>query len=212
MKKVCSCLQEFNKRHKRWKWETPKIVNNSTLKKLWKQRVFTRFSRFLGLCLFTSASARFHLPFFATLQKPRVFARFWNLGANLERAFRLPNLIFGASRANVRVQTAFGSFCAAFALQKLIENLAFSRVFYVSVPSQTQCVLHRFFQACCENHAFSRVFQTLRVRFRACFFVLGVRFLVCFFVVFICLLFKKWYPKLILGISRAMQAPKNLIV
>ena len=129
-----------------------------------KPRVFTRFSRFFDRAadplFFTFASARFSSHFLKRCENHAFSRVFRDSAANLVRAYKLPNLIFGVSRTNVRVQMTFGSFRGVSTPQKLIENNAFSRVFCVSVPSKAQRVLFCCFRKCCENRVFSHIFQT----------------------------------------------------
>ena len=167
-----------------------------------KPRVFTRFSRLSGRAV---AASFFILVFirFSLLSSKccenHAFSRvFRDSAANLVCVFKLPNLIFGESRANVRIQMPFGRFRGAFVPHKLIENNAFSRVFCVSVPSKPQRVLPCVFRKCCENHAFSHVFQTV-----------GGTVLCLLFRCFRLLAFQKRHPKLILSISRAMRGSKK---
>ena len=145
-----------------------------------KPRVFTRFSRLSGRAVadsfFILVLIRFSLLSSKCCENHAFSRVFRDSAANLVCVFNLPNLIFGESRANVRIRMPFGRFRGAFVPHKLIENSAFSRVFCVSVPSKAQRVLPCFFRKCCENHAFFRP--------------RGVRFRACFFVVFACSLFK----------------------
>ena len=169
-----------------------------------KPRVFTRFSRFsdrvVAASFFILVLIRFS-SLFSKCCENHAFSRvFRDSVANLVCVFKLPNLKFGVSRANVRVQMTFGSFRGTSAPQKLIKNNAFSRVFCVSVPSKPQRVLPCVFRKCCENHAFSHVFQTV-----------GGTVLCLLFRCFCSLAFQKRHPKLILGISRAMRGPKKMI-
>ena len=87
------------------------FLHARSLNKCSKPRVFARFSRFLGLAtdlwFFASVLTRFY-SLFAKHGKNHAFPRlFLNVDANLVGVSGLPSLIFGFSRANLQVQTAF---------------------------------------------------------------------------------------------------------
>ena len=117
----------------------------SLFKNLFKTTRFHTFFAFLrprhGPLVFRIRCSSLLFAFCKTLQKPRVFSRFLNLDSNPARAFWHPNLIFGRFPSQRAGPNGFGSFCGASAPQKLIENIAFSRVFCVSVPSNMHCAL-----------------------------------------------------------------------
>ena len=87
-------------------------------------------------------------------------------------------------------------------VSKLIENHAFSCVFLRFCVIQRALRSSLFFQTWYENRAFSRIFGAAGVITVPCLL----------FRRFGLLALQKRHPKLILGISRAMHGPKNLIL
>ena len=99
------------------------FLHARSLNKCSKPCVFARFSRFLGLAtdlwFFASVLTRFY-SLFAKHCKNNAFSRlFLNVDANLVGVSGLPSLIFVFSRANLWVQTAFGSLRGAAVSQNL---------------------------------------------------------------------------------------------
>ena len=109
--------------------------------------------------------------------------------------------IFGFSRANLQLQTAFGSFRGRPCFKTHRKPRVFGRFLRF-------CVIQRalrsslFFQTWYEKRAFSRIFGAAGVITVPCLL----------FRRFGLLALQKRHPKLILGISRAMHGPKNLIL
>ena len=131
--------------------------------------------RFLGLATDLSyCCVRFNsilFDFCKTLQKPRVFARFFACGREPCGCFRAPKPQVLAFPEPTCGSKRLSGACRGRPCLKIHRE---PRVFVHFLRfCVIQCALcsSLFFQKCDENHAFSRIFGAAGVRFRDCFFV-----------------------------------------